>query len=98
MCTANGETAILSIHYKEAPSSLLLHASRPQFSVYIMKKLVAAVAACMKGEIAILCIWYKRSSVLAVAACIKSESASFGIYYASVNSKHQHPPHGIFLR
>ena len=44
--------AILSIYYKEAPSSLLLHASvaRPQFSVYIIKKLVARSCCMHEGQ------------------------------------------------
>ena len=49
---SNDETAILNIYYKEALSSLLLHAStaRPPFSVYIIKKLVACSCCMHEGR------------------------------------------------
>ena len=79
----NAETVIFGINYKEALSSLFLHAPTVilQFSVYIRKKLVAR-CCCMdriNGETAIVGTCYKEA-LCSSLLCINGETAIFGIF------------------
>ena len=73
--------------------SPLLHASmaRQRFSLYIIKSILLAVAACINGETAIFVIYHKKHSACHCCMhqkCINGETAIFVIYYKKHSARH----------